>query len=194
MRVPNEPSLEAEGDRASRQMVNELSKRKFKEIQLENLTNFLAKAHDRTADDAVTDEALRVAGYLARSDLPQTMGDILRFARYKSNDTTGPIVDWEEHPHSKWNRVEGALRYYHLVPGPKGENGPHAIASSDPRTSEHPLYSKEFFASVLVEKETVLISAIGRFAGSVGTGTVRLWNSNMRPPTMSSSQTIMRPQ
>ena len=44
-----------------------------------------------------------------------------------------------------------------MVPRPKGENGPHAVASSDLRSSptEHVNYSKKFFASVLVEKETV---------------------------------------
>ena len=44
-----------------------------------------------------------------------------------------------------------------MVPRPKGENGPHAVASSDLRSSptKHVNYSKEFFTSVLVEKDMV---------------------------------------
>ena len=66
---PNEPSLEAEGDPAGRPLGSELTRKKCKELQRENLTTFLAKARNRTADEAVTADALRVAGYLARSDI-----------------------------------------------------------------------------------------------------------------------------
>merc|ERR1711884_774105 len=95
---------------------------------------------------------------LARSDMPLTVKDILQFARYKTKDTTDPQVDWGEHPHSKWNKSDVALRHYYLVPGPKGEKGSKAIASSDLKDSppEHVNYSEQFFASILVERETII--------------------------------------
>ena len=65
MGVPNDPSLEAEDDPAGRPLGSELNRKKCKELQRENLTTFLAKARNRTADEAVTADA----GYLARSDI-----------------------------------------------------------------------------------------------------------------------------
>ena len=41
--VPNEPSLEAEGDPAGRPLGSELTRKKRKELQRENLTTFLAR-------------------------------------------------------------------------------------------------------------------------------------------------------
>ena len=106
----------------------------------------------------MTADALKVAGPLARSDMPLTVKDILQFARYKTKDTTDPQVEWGEFPHSKWNKSDVALRHYYLVPGPKGEKGSKAIASSDLKDSppEHVNYSEQFFASILVEKETII--------------------------------------
>ena len=125
--VPSENSPEAEGSQASKSSGSELSRKGYQELQREKLASFQAKARNRTADKAVTADTLKVAGYLARSDTPQTVKDILQFARYKTKDKTVPIVDWGEQPHSKLNKSEVALRHYHLVPGPKGENGPKLL-------------------------------------------------------------------
>ena len=92
--VPSENSPEAEGSQASKSSGSELSRKEYQELQRERLASFLSKARNRTADEAVTADALKVAGYLARSDTPLTVKDILQFARYKTKDKTVPIVDW----------------------------------------------------------------------------------------------------
>ena len=156
--VPKENSPDAEGSQASKSSGSELSRKEYAELQREKLVSFLAKARNRTADEAVTADALKVAGPLARSDMPLTVKDILQLARYKTKDTTDPQVEWGEHPHLKWNKSDVALRHYYLVPGPKGEKGSKAIASSDLKDSppEHVNYSEQFFASILVERETMI--------------------------------------
>ena len=123
--VTKENSPDAEGSQASKSSGSELSRKEYAELQREKLEAFLAKARNRTAGEAVTADALKVAGPLARSDM--TVKDILQFARYKTKDTTVPTVDWGEHPHSKWNKSEVALRHYYLVPGPKGERAPKPL-------------------------------------------------------------------
>ena len=157
--VPKENSPDAEGSQASKSSGSELlSRKEYAVLQREKFESFQAKVRNRTADEAVTADALKVAGPLARSDMPLTVKDILQFARYKTKDTTDPQVEWGEHPHSKWNKSDVALRHYYLVPGPKGEKGSKAIASSDLKDSppEHVNYSEQFFASILVERETII--------------------------------------
>ena len=69
--VPKENSPDAEGSQASKSSGSELlSRKEYAVLQREKFESFQAKARNRTADEAVTADALKVAGPLAMLTTP----------------------------------------------------------------------------------------------------------------------------